>query len=179
MVKRSRSSSSKSAKLQVENGIHKQVVDSIELEPYSTLDIVKSLDIPRERLRDWMNRGFITPSKEAKGQGTKALFSRIDVYAISLFRYLVERCKFVREEAARYTNEWLAKVKSEEDSGIVFQDLVAFGRATAKEGEEIISLRSLSSQEIEQMVSAEDVDWDSFFVVNFRKIREEVDAQLS
>ena len=177
MVKKAHVRPSKQEKLEIIGRM--RFIEDFEKEVYSTLDIVKSLDIPRERLRDWMNRGFITPSKEAKGQGTKALFSRIDVYAISLFRYLVERCKFVLEEAARFSQEWLAKAKSAEDRNFISQDFVAFGRVTAKEGEEVISLRSHSSQEIEQMESAEDVDWDSLFVVNFRKIREDVDAKLT
>lgn len=177
MVKKAHVRPSKQEKLEIVGRM--RFIEDTETEGYSTLDIVKSLDIPRERLRDWMNRGFITPSKEAKGQGTKALFSRIDVYAISLFRYLVERCKFLREEAARFSQEWLAKAKSEEDRSFVSQDLIAFDRATAKEGEEVISLRSLRSQEIEQMESAEGVDWDALFVVNFRKIREDVDAKLT
>jgi hypothetical protein len=38
---------------------------------FSTLDIVKTLEIPRERLRSWMKEGFILPTAPAKGQGTK------------------------------------------------------------------------------------------------------------
>ncbi len=58
---------------------------------YSTLDIVRILDIPRERLREWLNRGFIRPSiQEAKGPGTKALFSHEDLHRILLFKQLLE-----------------------------------------------------------------------------------------
>lgn len=57
---------------------------------FSTLDIVKALGIPRERLRDWMNQGFIKPKKPAEGQGTRAIFIRNDVYAVELFRRLVK-----------------------------------------------------------------------------------------
>jgi hypothetical protein len=57
---------------------------------YSTLEIVKALKIGRERLRDWMNRGYVKPSVEAKGQGTKAVFTRQDVYKVALFKLLVE-----------------------------------------------------------------------------------------
>jgi hypothetical protein len=57
---------------------------------FSTLDIVKALKIPRERLRDWMNRSFIEPSVPADGQGTKAIFTREDVYGVALFQILID-----------------------------------------------------------------------------------------
>jgi hypothetical protein len=58
---------------------------------YSTLDIVKALEIPRERLREWLNRGFITPGiQQASGAGTKALFGPEDLYRIMVFKQLVE-----------------------------------------------------------------------------------------
>jgi hypothetical protein len=58
---------------------------------YSTLEIVSELGIPRERLRDWMNRGFITPSIPANGQGTKAVFTLSDVCDIAVFKFLVDK----------------------------------------------------------------------------------------
>ena len=67
---------------------------------YSTLEIVKALGLTRERLQDWMNRGFVKPSIEAKGQGTKAIFTHQDVYKIDLFRLLLEK-GFKRNQAAK------------------------------------------------------------------------------
>ena len=75
-------------------------------EEFSTFDIVKALEIPRERLRDWMNRGFVIPTQKAQGQGTKAIFSREDVYAVALFQNLIQR-GFKRKEASNIVNEWL------------------------------------------------------------------------
>ena len=53
----------------------------IRMEPeiedlYSTIDISKALNIPRERLRDWMVRGFIKPSLPSTSKGTIAIFIR-------------------------------------------------------------------------------------------------------
>lgn len=56
---------------------------------YSTFDIVKGLGIARERLREWMTRGFVVPSVQADGVGTKALFSIEDVYRVELFKELL------------------------------------------------------------------------------------------
>jgi hypothetical protein len=71
---------------------------------YSTLDIVRTLGIPRERLREWLNRGFITPGiQQANGAGTKALFGLEDLYRIMLFKQLVES-GISREMASKVLN---------------------------------------------------------------------------
>ncbi len=56
---------------------------------YSTYNIIKALDIPRERLRSWMKDEFIVPSIKADGQGTKALFNIWDVYGVAIFQDLL------------------------------------------------------------------------------------------
>ena len=82
------------------------IVWRIRMEPeiedlYSTLDIVKALNIPRERLRDWMTRGFIKPSLPSTGKGTIAIFTKADVFGVALFGKLLEK-GFKREMAAEY-----------------------------------------------------------------------------
>ena len=76
---------------------------------FSTLDIVKALKIPRERLRDWMNQGFVKPTIPAEGQGTKAVFTRTDVYLLALFRHLVNS-GFKRDMAAFILKHELKRV---------------------------------------------------------------------
>lgn len=70
---------------------------------FSTFDIVKALRIPRERLREWMNRDFIKPTRSADGQGTRAVFTRQDVYGIELFRQFIER-GLARDQARIFVN---------------------------------------------------------------------------
>jgi len=66
---------------------------------YTTTDISR-LGTKRERLKEWMSRGYITPSvKSATGAGTKNLFNLWDLYIIKLFQYLIER-GFSREDSA-------------------------------------------------------------------------------
>lgn len=57
---------------------------------YTTGHIVKGLKMPMERVRDWLRRGYFTPSIESPGQGKKAFFSLTDICLAELFRYLVE-----------------------------------------------------------------------------------------
>ncbi|MBW1804212.1 MAG: hypothetical protein JRJ85_26205, partial [Deltaproteobacteria bacterium] len=81
---------------------------------YSIVDIVKKLDIPRERLRDWMNRcSVITNDQEGADQKTKAIFNRIDVYGAALFEYLVMERFFSREDAAKFTKLWIQTMNGE------------------------------------------------------------------
>ena len=90
----------KNKTLVVDSAYHRHTVHNIDLESFSSLDIVKILDIQRERLRDWQSRGFIRASREAEKQGKRAYFSRLDVYAIGLFKNLVEIYRFSRDEAS-------------------------------------------------------------------------------
>ena len=68
---------------------------------YSTLDICRAFSIPRERLRDWIVRGYIKPMK-VKGsgrQGVKSVFSIEGAYRVFLFDKLI-RCGFTRAAAS-------------------------------------------------------------------------------
>ena len=56
---------------------------------YTTTQISKSLGISMESLRDWLLRGYVTPSVPSEGQGKKALFDFIDILGIRLFQELV------------------------------------------------------------------------------------------
>lgn len=58
---------------------------------FSTIDITKILLIPRERLRSWMKEGYIRPSVQAHGRGTKAEFTIRDVYVVAIFESLLKR----------------------------------------------------------------------------------------
>ncbi len=58
---------------------------------FSTFDICRIFGIKRHRLKDWMMRGYVTPSiQRATGQGTKSLFSRKDLHQIAVFMKLID-----------------------------------------------------------------------------------------
>jgi hypothetical protein len=74
---------------------------------FTTFDIINKLGIPRGRLREWMNEGFILPSLQAAdGVGTKALFDRVDIYALVVFKHLIEHHRIARSEAAQIIKGW-------------------------------------------------------------------------
>jgi hypothetical protein len=92
------------------------------MQTFSTFQIVKALKIPRERLKDWMDRGFIKPSTPARGKGTKAKFTLQAVYAVGLFQELVES-RIERKMAAVYVRNFLSATADEIDkmAYLVFQ----------------------------------------------------------
>jgi hypothetical protein len=77
----------------------KHFLDNDEFSKTFTTSNITKLGIKRERLKDWMERGFIEPSiQKAEGQGTKNLFSIFDLYTIMLFNTLIEY-GFSRQDA--------------------------------------------------------------------------------
>ena len=86
-------------------------------EEFSTFDIIKSLEIPRERLKDWMNKGFIRPSVPAKGQGTKAVFTLLDVYSVALFVQLITLFGLHRKSAAEFVERFKVDAKIDGNNG--------------------------------------------------------------
>jgi DNA-binding transcriptional MerR regulator len=57
---------------------------------FSSNHVAKALNIEPERLRQWIRLGFVTPNTPAKGQGSRGIFTRGDVYTMELFRRLLD-----------------------------------------------------------------------------------------
>lgn len=163
---------------------------------FSTFDVMKALGIPRERLKDWMSSGFIKPLKPAEGKGTKAIFDRVSVYAIALFRHLHEERGLVRKQAAVLVQDWQSdmrdsldkfKVTTNRDPQNALVDLLTreFFVVFYEKSFEFISRSYLGPEEnrladilnrIEKITQG--ADWTDLYCVNFRRIRDEVDECL-
>jgi len=152
---------------------------------YSTLEIEKRLGIHRERLRIWIDRGYIEPSiQRAKGQGTKSLFSRLDVYGIGLFRELIGK-GFKRDATSRLVKGFInrgidafAYVKFIENEGVIETEVLTPGKwalllNTGKIGDydpesKIINIREKSPGG----------NWTTILILDLRSLRQRIDAQL-
>jgi hypothetical protein len=54
-------------------------------------DIERILEVKRNRLQQWLERGYIIPSIQvASGHGTRNVWSRNDLYTIALFKKITE-----------------------------------------------------------------------------------------
>lgn len=156
-------------------------------EEFSTFDIIKALKIPRERLRDWMVRKFIVPTTKAQGPGTKAIFTREDVYAVALFQNLIQR-GFKRKEASSIVKNWLHYDALADFSFLFFRykksdaglSHIHFG--IAHELSDRPCWFDLKAGVVEPELQVDpwpqDEDWDYMFFINFKKIRKSIDAAL-
>ena len=160
----------------------------------STLDIVKVLEIPRERLRSWMKEGFVEATIPAKGQGTKAVFSRYDIYGISLFKNLLD-AGFRREIAASHMREF-TKVFHKNYELVLYRQVTLPGGCmmhcspviitsnntfAVMSGEASFAGDVVDSHEMTAaMKSINDISqWEIFLVVNIGKLKSKVDTLLS
>jgi hypothetical protein len=75
---------------------------------FTSFEVAKALDISIERMRQWMNFGFIKPNKPATGRGTKSVFTREDVFRAALFLKQLEM-GVNRKYAAILANMLLSK----------------------------------------------------------------------
>lgn len=159
---------------------------------FSTLDIVKALDIPRERLRDWMDRKFITPTTIADGQGTKAVFTLQDVYSVALFQCLI-RHGFNRKAASMFVGDFMKQPAQKDAAYVILRSSIG-GRGTARR-----SIAAISADEcrinfgmgtlaaIQHSVTMPrfgdldetEQDWQMIHIVNYTALRKEVDAAIA
>jgi len=166
------------------------IVWRIRMEPeiedlYSTLDIVKALNIPRERLRDWMIRGFIKPSLPSTGKGTIAVFTKADVFGVALFGKLLEK-GFKREMAAEYIEMVLSQNIYKALNFILFKSVIRNGKRVV-EIEEQIGKSSLKV-EIDEKGNAKVIsgpfenpiaeEWEDIHILNVGNLFKEVDTAL-
>lgn len=163
---------------------------------YSTLDIVKALGIPRERLRDWMSRGFIEPTLPARGQGTKSGFTLADVYGVALFGKLIQvglkrdmASKVVKEivkygDLLRGLPYIVVKIEALESGNHIRVNSAFGGQMLAlrlEVTEDMTMTQPLKADLTPAWVDGENVgkmedegSWDLIFVVNFIRVLDEV-----
>jgi hypothetical protein len=159
---------------------------------FSTLEICRALHIPRERLREWIIRGYIKPSiKEASGSGTKSIFSRWDVYSIALFMELIES-GYSREVASKHIKTF----QDERKKDVLYIEFRRFSENQSivdwKKGKKHSAVFIFSENNPEaldlsigapagwrdSLMSSGYSEWDQVLLVNYKKIREYVDKAL-
>lgn len=160
---------------------------------YSTFEIKDILEMPRERLQDWIQRGFIYPSlNQAKGRGTKNVFSLWDLYGIALFEKLLW-LGFSRETAKIFYKIWTTSRKKFTPKSLrMSQKYLVFRTIDKKstQGSPVNTDNSDFSNEnsspeiffdidfkIEDFIEGES-DWINVQVFNITKLVREVDEKL-
>jgi hypothetical protein len=153
---------------------------------YSTLDIVKALNIPRERLRDWMVRGFIKPSLPSTGKGTISIFTKADVFGVALFKKFIEK-GFKREVAAEYIEMVLSQNLYKDLNFILFKSVIRDGKRVVDIEDQIG--KAPLKVEIDKKGNAKVIsgpfekpvteEWEDIYILNVGNLFKEVDAAFA
>jgi hypothetical protein len=170
---------------------------------FSIVNIVKRLGIPDERLGDLICRCFVFACERGTANPrTKAIFSRRDVYGIALFEYFVKERFFSPEEAEKFTKLWLQTARGEDSSikpprkkkqktsdpgnvllfikqstpagdDLTCEPVGIYGKRKSEGG---FHFFKALGEFLKKKLKGK--HWDDFYVVNFGKIKKQVDAQL-
>jgi hypothetical protein len=153
---------------------------------FSTSDIKKALGIPRERLKDWMNNGYIKATIPAKGRGTKAIFTKVDMYFVELFSDLIKK-GFKRDRAAHFIQIFSEILRTEykgpeEPAGrlawIFFLYVREHRQAISASLAFEISRGKLPIESYKDIFISPQ-NWDHVHAVNFATLRDRVDRALA
>lgn len=147
----------------------------------SSPEIQKVVGVERGRLGEWVARGYITPSiHEGVRQGDKHVWNEIDTYNVAVFKKIIES-GFSRSIA----NKFISKGVITQDAPV---DEIAF-IIFAREGDRVES-RAVNYDEEDPLeldlenllrdmdMFEKDRQFDNFFILNFSKIRREVDNAI-
>lgn len=173
---------------------------------FSTFDIMKALSMKRDKLRAWMRDGFIKPKYPAEGQGTKAVFTRWDVYGVALFNDLIDH-GYKRKKIADYIHNFIRceeKSKNPEVEFILFRhevinknvqvdSMAITQKRTGNEVSWVMEIRSgrlgTYSEKSKSLIVWPDMkelknknwdpeNWDHIHLVNFKKLKKNIDSAL-
>jgi hypothetical protein len=160
---------------------------------FTTSDITRGLEIPKERFREWVIRDYIKPSVPSPGQGQAAWFTIDEVYRVQLFRTMIEG-GYSREAAAGF----LSCTRERKDPWLHHCQFI-FYRRTKEQVITMVSIHDdeavMSKDEKNQLVldltsgfpgqplgETVDVwspeDWSDIYIVNVRAIRDFVDLRM-
>jgi hypothetical protein len=142
-----------------------------QTQDFSTFDIQKILNVERERMREWMNRGFIIPTAPAEGQGTKAVFTIFDIYKIAVFKKLVE-AGISRRIASSMVNTSTKLDLIEEVRNLSF--ILVLVREKRYEW---INYLEPGPWTFEEDIT-QDSNWNTGILINFKKLRAEIESSL-
>lgn len=162
------------------------------LDEFTTTHICEIHELNLERLKDWMRKGFVNPTKPAPKQGKKATFTLLDVYGIGLFKDLIEN-GFNREAAAEYARGFLKEPKALESNYILFRPKTGgvIDATVVGPGEWKVRLKTgivdsgagradnLPPRHPGQSTVMGDKNWLHIHLVNFKNLRKKIDRAIS
>jgi hypothetical protein len=170
------------------------------MQSYQLKDVLRIIDIPRERFNEWSARGFVNASIEnQKGSRIFKEYTIEDIYSICVFRHLIEECSVSRESASTAISIWKTHLKENPDdlkNGILFLVVSKFDtdKQTENKREMRIMPFSLPNWNTSdnryvrlmkftmQLMQTEDEEkhgeWSHILIVNIKNILDGIDTRL-
>jgi hypothetical protein len=147
------------------------------MDDFSTFEVVKAFGLKYQTLRDWLDKGFLKPQVQAKGRDSRTRFSRVDLYLLRLFMYLVER-GFRREEAA-ITVAAIRQTSGKLRDQLLNSLYIYFPRNADHPTDIFPGFHPKDlGPEIKLSMSDSKQSYDEILVLNFSKLRKHVDSLL-
>jgi len=141
-------------------------------------DITKLLGVKRTTQQQWMDLGYIAPSiQRAEGSGTKNVFSLNDIYRIAIFMRLTEG-GFSRDEAAKCIKGTMGWAFPRDPKTVRHPDYLGIVRVNEGGEYQVIHSAYLEKSKLRDWIQLQDMDFDDIFILNVRKVTDEVDKKV-
>jgi hypothetical protein len=145
---------------------------------YSIGEVIKILDIPRERLNDWIARDYVRGSvKKIKPKRVFIEYTTEDIYYIALFKNLIESLGISREKAAAHIKQWQKTIKNIKRANfliMLIEPLMDSSQTMYVSYDKI----SYASKIADILDNKSSLDTTITTIVDFRKIKKEVDKKI-
>jgi hypothetical protein len=152
--------------------------DHDQSEYYTTFWISNNLHIKRDRLRNWITRGDVVPLYQIEdSRGKKSYFAKAQLYYLRLFEYLVDM-GVKRDWAKLAVNQFdgLRCSWQDEPDLAIFHRAIGFELKSGKKTKSIVRVELVRSncKGVAPVDFSKDID--DAYVVNFRKIFNEINS---
>jgi hypothetical protein len=141
---------------------------------FNSQAVCEIIEIKKSRLDTWLNQGYVSPSLQGgQGTGSSNRYCINDLYTIAAFKQITE-AGFDRKKTARVLSSGII-TPAIDASEYHYLALIRYGDKT--KGALIKRLRSNSSDVVYQLDQLGFEDFDDIFLINFFKLRREVDGK--
>jgi hypothetical protein len=140
---------------------------------FTAYSIEKNFSIKRETVRDWMDRGFIKPSRTSEdNRGTKRFFDLWEMHCILLFKKIIS-LGISRETASIMVDSIRPMHPDKSDDIFRHRDTVVF--INSKNEGVLAEFKRANDDSTLKSLFTEHESVGAIFCFNFKKIREEVE----
>ncbi len=161
------------------------------MENYLLEDVLRTVDITRGCLNEWLSRGYIKAGIETiKDSMTPEEFTLEDIYSIALFRHLIEECSVSCEVAGEAIKVWNEFSTNNPEKAI--NDLIAFivldspnlGRKFLIVPAQDSNVNALLSSTFKsychnKLDNPSEYRWNNILLVNVRNILDNINSKLN